>query len=1415
VEIGVRDNVDMSKLHAEVDKNIPTFEFTQGKIIPQSGGGYRIEPYKRLKYGLFDDYTTLSDKPILDNGEWVENSIKIQNGLLIRQKKLWSDIARQITNETRTSAAFKGILTPEQQQQLRKFRLEIGNSVTESQIKAAEQDRRNAISKPSTYRSEVFTATDSGPVLRVKSYHTTHSARAYTGKPNLGVNVDLPNLFMMGVNNSGFVKNLAHMMQTGNDWMVQHLLYSNELIRRDRSYGAKLSNTIKINKSGISSRINSILFDNNKTLFNNQNPFLDSRSYASSADIVTETNIEGARKYVKLRDRIDSALKGTEAQDAETLPTGFRVELEVDGEESMQRKLMAVREHLEELVKSSTGLVKKDKRGNIYNLNLGKLITDHKGEELGKLSIPLIIDEDEVIAAIKGIKGEQNSSTMIASAVKGTNTAFSYQVLGLIETLGYIKNAKNIAEDRKAKYTTATINQLLEAVRSHASRVDVSTGTREGALYHNFYKRELYGSRFTATTNTGNVAQSGTLLMTREYAQDFLIGDSRVASEARRFQTADKIKKVINRHFKEIHGLLPENIRNGITNADELINRNTANELIDLMQQIMDRSTRSSDRKTIQMRRAIEGLRQMSGSTDFIDGVNWLVAHNKIWNDTNGYVKTIGSIHKAVRTRMANIMRGGAEVVMAQRPPTHGPGDYIPLFAKIAKPNIKQIVERQGGVMMNASDIAMAFGDIDGDIMNAITKGYQTIWSQDNSDTAIRSRIEELRETYMARSYYVSTRGGVRASNYMAEKAMRSVIEHNNESVVNFRKLNEVFMGQIEILAKQTGKSSAEIIGSNKDILSDIINGSLYVVDTTPQKPDTKYKIINALDRNGNPFGKIITNKDAPVGSYSLLYETGRSSSEAAKLKESEIEIRESIKATTNAFGLEEETYRAAMGRTHSAAIQKEAAGTPYRTVLKLNHMFGYLQKVPFDMSGSTHANFEFIKKALLKTGRFGPNSGMDVDLLAEDFTNVVSDKVLKPLAEQYALKAKHGILNIVEPVISEIEKLSKGYFTYSESDRIGKSKRGDRDTIDKRINRLLNIEDLHIKVDSDNVDAVYFKNRIRVGDYRDYMQRKFDNADTLIKKIGGEELDIFNAQHDISNNPEGRLKILTDKIDKMTLADVNKLLDDNLSGENHSGYKDFKRILSNKDYTSREKVIQLLAARSSAGEVVAGVARMKHSLELNKDLLHAMFAVSSSMHQNATSRGAISQFSETFDALQDLISRGKTSSMEDFIERVRTKGSKDALEYLTGGKLVNMGLFPEGNNTPFGEYPRSRRPTEFNPLRGMSESSMARVSGLAKGAALGTLLAIGIENLIGGSPVSETKNGAGKGGEYWEKRSAKEAETMIKPLPPMVEKNNPSHLDAMSEYEKLARNNSQLTRRSYEPEEQKYKQSSRGMIIR
>jgi hypothetical protein len=169
VEIGVRDNVDISKLHAEVDKNIPTFEFTQGKIIPQSGGGYRIEPAKRLKYGLFDDYTTLSDKPILDNGEWVENSIKVQKGLLTRQKKLWSDIARQITNETRTSAAFKGILTPEQQQQLRKFRLEIGNSVTESEIKAAEQDRRNAISKPSTYKSEVFTATDSGPVLRVKS----------------------------------------------------------------------------------------------------------------------------------------------------------------------------------------------------------------------------------------------------------------------------------------------------------------------------------------------------------------------------------------------------------------------------------------------------------------------------------------------------------------------------------------------------------------------------------------------------------------------------------------------------------------------------------------------------------------------------------------------------------------------------------------------------------------------------------------------------------------------------------------------------------------------------------------------------------------------------------------------------------------------------------------------------------------------------------------------------------------------------------------------------------------------------------------------------------------------------------------------------------------------------------------------
>jgi hypothetical protein len=1424
VIIGVNDNVDMSKLHGQVEKNLPTIEFITGKRKPLKGGGYIIEKSKRLKYGLFDDYTSFLSKPIWLDNDWEENRMIIMEGLITRQMKLWGDIGKQITEETKgLLSTIKHLMTEEERKQLDKFKFEIGRRVEEAEIESSKRDRHDLLSSPSGYISEVFTATNQGPVLRVYNNHRTHTARTYTGNANLGVNIDLPNLFMMGINNPGFIKNLAHMMQTGNDWMVQYLTYSYKLFRRNEVYRNRISELQKKNNLLVSTRrLNKVLYGQSRTSSAGNNPFLDSRAYASSKDISVDASIAGARKYVKLKEQIENALQG-KIPDEELLPRGFEVELEVDGEESLRRKIIEIRNHLDDLARKRYGIVRKSKKTNIYHLNLGKLILDSDtGKTIGKLIIPLMLDEEEISSIIRSIKGEQNTSTMIAAAAKGTNTGFTYQILGLLEVLGYIRNAKNVATDRKKKYITNTVNKLLGLVSEHVSRINVSAGSRQGDIYLNYYKRELYGSRFTITTNTANIAESGTALMTREYAQDFLIGDSRVASEVRRFQAADRIRRVLTRHFKEIHGLLPANIKNiGINNVDDLISHVTADELIELMKQIMANSTSSSPK----LRKAIEGLRIMQDSTNYRDPIEWLIAHNKIWNDTNGYVRTIGSIYKAVRTRMANIMRGASEIVMAQRPPTHGPGDYIPLFMKIARPNIKEIVERQGGVMMNASDVAMAFGDIDGDIMNVISKGFQTIWSQNNSNSQIRSRIEELKETYMQRSYTISTHGEVRATNYMSEKAMRLILEHNGNSTIIFKKLKDIFLKNIKTIARETGKSVKDIIGYNLDILDDILQDKFYVVETvsdTTEKKPTQYKEIDVHDRYGNRFTTFRTYKNSPAGSYSILYETGRTSEETERLKREEIRIREAIKATNEAFGLEEEVYTRAMARTHRPAIQKEAAGTPYRTVLKLNHMFGYLQKVPFSPDGTTDNNIKFIKEALLKTGKFITNAGgtipdgkLDADLVARDFANIVSDNILKPLAEQYALKAKHGILNIAEPVIELINKLSLNYFTKNENELVRKGPQGDRSSINKTIERILNVEGLYVTVDEESEKAVFSRDRISIGEYRDYMRNKFRNINKLIKQLGGEELKNFDREHGRLNRPEERLKIITDKLDKMKPEDINKIIDEIFTGKNTEGLIDVKKILLNEKYTGREKVIELLAARMASGEVVAGVKRMKYALKLNENLLHGIFAVSSALYRNTKHNSAITQFSETFDIIQDLVSKNGTLTLDKFIERIKQKGSKDALEYLTGGPLLGLKLFREGGKDPFGEYQSSNRLIDFDPLHWKAKEARLRLGGLIKGAAIGTLISVGIENLLKGSPVSEVEKGAGKGGEYWERRATKQSEMMIKPLPPMVEKINPAFMDAMAEYEKLVKNNQSTAGRTYEQEEQKYKQQTRGMIIR
>ncbi len=87
--------------------------------------------------------------------------------------------------------------------------------------------------------------------------------------------------------------------------------------------------------------------------------------------------------------------------------------------------------------------------------------------------------------------------------------------------------------------------------------------------------------------------------------------------------------------------------------------------------------------------------------------------------------------------------------------------------------------------------------------------------------------------------------------------------------------------------------------------------------------------------------------------------------------------------------------------------------------------------------------------------------------------------------------------------------------------------------------------------------------------------------------------------------------------------------------------------------------------------------------------------------------------------------------------------------------------------------------------------NAVSNFKGIGKSALVGTLIGMGINQIISGFSIPDLKGDRGLGGEYWEKKATKNSENMLKPRPPMVERVSPATRDKAIDIYKLRQHQS------------------------
>lgn len=1212
---------------------------------------------------------------------------------------------------------------------------------------------------------------------------TAHMSDFTLGNQFDRVKMNSREMLLLKLSNPYYYDLVSYQMENRNNWFVNHMKYlksSLDVFDSRRKYAN--DELVKINDKPLetyrkSGKKNMFLYNDLLQVENivKRSAEQTGREFFNLKQIIRQT-VETSKKLStlntgdkeygdvkKIHENLLTRLKSTS-------PYGVNEIFEVQARE------------LVDIVNGSTGLNKGESRVLDLEHFFGYQIDALKSN--GKIVIQGI-DLKELSESISGkvtIDGKVHNTMRIDpdSSINIVTKLFSArEAIKEIKQLQQAdKNKKNPIYSKMISSVEESVGSLLAEHRNYIERNSITDGSMLQKKAHQF---SIDGMSATVKSNAISNAIPNALVMNEETFLRQSLGD-KVYNEAQDLLKYEKFKSDEQTIRQDLASGKHERLKKYIDDPDR---RNRYDYVLDRYKQKLYKESKSLNRNSAEYSNIITKINEIESQRKIIKTykVNKDVIEyfkNESWEATR--VKNAESLeaYKSAVELAEQIKSGRKYYVNTLRHPTMSELNMTDLYVSLHEG------VTTGDVLSSQVDIARRLqGDQDKDRLTVITKGLRNILTNQMGIPSFERAIQEVTaDIYGLRNSLFQVTNttdnpqsfNLKALNYNSEKQMSYIIDKNNNGkLLVLNNVNNIIEEQVNFVSKRFNLSrqdqsklhehmkanADELLFNGKKITGDVFFFEKNILDQTQIEDAVRSsakdgfiiaRTPGALGLETNTFTKPILNVEF-TGEFGLDADTRRKRKLAGELKEQYHQnwkkLVENIDTQTTDL-----VSKYTKSLTTGVSLQKQDAPTLYKTNTIMSLALSYVKK---GVDYADHHRDVF----------------NNIDTFLRDFTTAYGE---------VPLQSKHGTPSIVEGLQKTLTTVLKG----------GKS--GEAAAL-----QLAN-NDFTVHVNPE--ERIFFnktKNSTNIG-YRAYKEG--------IRSQSNMFMEMFNkvSKTNTFSMDNGTINLTGNINEAIRSLNIN-------AAANSSSFATYEQYLKSvaeqiQDHGAQQNLVGHMRAfgskrQGNLGEFLyAGIIQSQKKLEgmskfesavgMSDELAKKFHGSVSALYTSDDTKMFMQGIEQGYDFVKgqhltgQKISLSKIKHLYDNLRNNEFRAgfaqisllSEQNLEQIAQNKgkarrTITRTPVPEAQNINFAEVTHM-------------SGTISNFKGIGKSALVGTLIGMGINQIMSGFSVPDLASDRGVGGEYWENKATKNSEKMLKPGPPRVEKVNPATRDSVLDVYRL-----------------------------